>query len=85
MSRLVKAGYIACTVIVVLLVAASLGAYVIYRRLDGNISFVKVSGLSHHRSCTARILDWVVHLDCCRPDGCSGGWLGGCCSRSSAC
>ena len=28
-------------------VLASLGAYAVYRRLDGNVSVVKVSGLSH--------------------------------------
>ncbi|MGP7996371.1 MAG: LCP family protein [Streptosporangiaceae bacterium] len=42
-----RIGYIACTVVVVAVVVASLGAYAIYRRLDGNISVVKVSGLSH--------------------------------------
>ncbi len=47
LSRLAKAGYIAGTVVVVAVVVASLGAYAIYRRLDGNISVVKVSGLSH--------------------------------------
>ena len=47
MSRLAKAGYIAATVVVVAVVVASLGAYAVYRRLDGNVSVVKVSGLSH--------------------------------------
>jgi LCP family protein required for cell wall assembly len=47
MSGLARAGYIACTVLVVLVVIVSLGAYAIYRRLDGNISVVNVSGLSH--------------------------------------
>ena len=47
LSRLAKAGYIASTVIVVAVVVASLGAYAIYRRLDGNVSVVRVSGLSH--------------------------------------
>ena len=47
MSRLAKAGYIAATVVVVAVVLASLGAYAVYRRLDGNVSVVKVSGLSH--------------------------------------
>ncbi|HEY8045514.1 MAG TPA: LCP family protein, partial [Streptosporangiaceae bacterium] len=47
LSRAAKAGYIAGTVAVVAVVAASLGAYAIYRKLDGNISTVKVSGLSH--------------------------------------
>ncbi|HTT50435.1 MAG TPA: LCP family protein [Streptosporangiaceae bacterium] len=42
-----RIGYIACTVVAVAVVVASLGAYAIYRRLDGNISVVKVSGLSH--------------------------------------
>jgi LCP family protein required for cell wall assembly len=46
-SRLAKAGYIAATVVVVAVVLASLGAYAIYRRLDGNVSVVKVNGLSH--------------------------------------
>lgn len=35
--------------------------------------------------CTARLLDWVCHLHCCRHDGRSGGWLAGCWSRSSTC
>jgi hypothetical protein len=47
LSRLAKAGYVAFTVMVVAVVAASLGAYAIYRRLDGNVSVVRVSGLSH--------------------------------------
>ena len=47
LSRLAKAGYIASTVAVVAVVVASLSAYAIYRRLDGNVTVVKVSGLSH--------------------------------------
>ncbi len=47
LSRLAKAGYIASTVMMVVAVLASLGAYAIYRRLDGNVSVVRVSGLSH--------------------------------------
>ncbi len=47
MSRLARAGYIALTVVVVAVVVASLGAYAIYRRLDGNVSVVRVGGLSH--------------------------------------
>ena len=47
MSRLAKAGYIAATVVVVAVVLASLGAYAVYRRLDGNVSVVTVRGLSH--------------------------------------
>ena len=47
MSRLAKAGYIAATVVVVAVVLASLGAYAVYRRLDGNVSVVAVKGLSH--------------------------------------
>ena len=47
LSRLAKAGYTASTVVVVAAVVASLGAYAIYRRLDGNVSVVRVSGLSH--------------------------------------
>jgi anionic cell wall polymer biosynthesis LytR-Cps2A-Psr (LCP) family protein len=46
-SRLAKAGYLAATVAVVAVVLASLGAYAVYRRLDGNVSVVKVNGLSH--------------------------------------
>ena len=46
-ASLARAGYIAATVAVVAVVVASLGAYAIYRRLDGNVSVVKVSGLSH--------------------------------------
>lgn len=46
-SRLAKAGYTAGTVAVVLVVVASLGAYAVYRKYVGNISVVKVSGLSH--------------------------------------
>jgi LCP family protein required for cell wall assembly len=45
-SWLAWAGYTAGTVTVVLAVAASLGAYAIYRRLDGNISVAKVGHLS---------------------------------------
>ena len=43
---LARAGYIAGTVAVVVAVVVSLGAYAIYRRLDGNISVAKVSHLS---------------------------------------
>ena len=46
MSRLAKAGYIAATVVVVVVVLASLGAYAVYRRLDGNVSVVKVNTLN---------------------------------------
>lgn len=46
-ASLARAGYIAATVVVVAMVVASLGAYAIYRRLDGNVSVVKVSSLSH--------------------------------------
>jgi LCP family protein required for cell wall assembly len=46
-ASLARAGYIATTVVAVAVVVASLGAYAIYRRLDGNVSVVKVSGLSH--------------------------------------
>jgi LCP family protein required for cell wall assembly len=41
-----RAAYIAATVVVVVAVVASLGAYAIYRRLDGNISVAKVGHLS---------------------------------------
>jgi LCP family protein required for cell wall assembly len=47
LSRVAKAGYIAGTVAVVALVVASLGAYTIYRKYVGNISVVRVNGLSH--------------------------------------
>ena len=47
LSRLAKAGYITGTVLAVAVVVASLGAYAIYRKYVGNISVVKVSGLSH--------------------------------------
>ncbi len=47
MSRLAKAGFIAVTFLTVAVVVASLGAYAVYRRLDGNISVVTVGGLSH--------------------------------------
>ena len=46
-ASLARAGYIAATVVAVAVVVASLGAYAVYRRLDGNVSVVKVSGLSH--------------------------------------
>ena len=42
-----KAGCVAATVAVVAVVVASLGAYAVYRRLDGNVSVVTVKGLSH--------------------------------------
>jgi LCP family protein required for cell wall assembly len=47
LSPLARVAYITSTVVVVAVVLASLGAYAIYRRLDGNISVVKVNGLSH--------------------------------------
>jgi LCP family protein required for cell wall assembly len=47
LSPLARAGYITCTVLAVAVVLVSLGAYAIYRRLDGNISVVTVNGLSH--------------------------------------
>jgi LCP family protein required for cell wall assembly len=43
---LARAGYIAGTIAVVGAVAVSLGAYAIYRRLDGNVTVTKVSHLS---------------------------------------
>jgi LCP family protein required for cell wall assembly len=46
-SLLARVGFIAGTVVVVIAVVASLGAYAVYRHLDANISVVKVSGLSH--------------------------------------
>lgn len=47
LSPLARVAYITGTIVVVAAVVASLGAYAIYRRLDGNISVVKVNGLSH--------------------------------------
>jgi LCP family protein required for cell wall assembly len=47
LSALAKAGYIACAVLAVAIVTVSLGAYGIYRHLDGNIRHVTVGGLSH--------------------------------------
>ncbi len=46
-SPLARVAYITSTIVVVAVVLVSLGAYGIYRRLDGNISVVKVNGLSH--------------------------------------
>ena len=46
-SRLAKAGYVAGSFVTALVVVASLGAYAEYRHLTGNISAVKVTGLSH--------------------------------------
>ena len=48
-SRLAKAGYIAGSFVTVLVVLASLGAYAVYRHLTGNISTVRVTGLSPPR------------------------------------
>ena len=47
LSPLARVAYITSTIVAVAVVLASLGAYAIYRRLDGNISVVKVNGLSH--------------------------------------
>jgi len=46
-AGLAKSGYIVATIAVVAVVAVSLGAYSIYRKDLGNITVVKVSGLSH--------------------------------------
>jgi LCP family protein required for cell wall assembly len=46
MSRLARAGYIMSAVLTALAVATSLGAYAVYRRLEGNLSVVRVGGLS---------------------------------------
>lgn len=47
LSPLARAGYITSTIVVVAAVLASLGGYAIYRADFGNISVVKVNGLSH--------------------------------------
>ncbi len=47
MGRLARAAYAACTVLTALVVVASLGAYAVYRHLEGNIKVVNVSGLAH--------------------------------------
>lgn len=41
-----KVGYVAATLIAIVAVVASLGSFVIYRQLTGNITKVKVAGLS---------------------------------------
>jgi LCP family protein required for cell wall assembly len=45
-SSLAKAGYIAATVLAVVIMVAGIGAYAEYRHLEGNITVVKVGGLS---------------------------------------
>jgi len=45
-SRLAKAGYIGATLLAVVIMVAGIGAYAEYRRLEGNITVVKVGGLS---------------------------------------
>jgi LCP family protein required for cell wall assembly len=45
-SRLAKAGYIGATLLAVVVMIAGIGAYAEYRRLEGNITVVKVGGLS---------------------------------------
>ena len=47
LSRVKKAAYGCGAFVTVLVVVASLGAYVVYRHLTGNIKVVGVSGLSH--------------------------------------
>jgi LCP family protein required for cell wall assembly len=47
LSRLKKAAYGCCAFLTVVVVVASLGAYVVYRHLAGNIKVVSVSGLTH--------------------------------------
>ena len=54
-SRLVKAGYIAGSFVTVLVVVAGLGAYAVYRHLTGNISTVRVTGLSPPRRPARRL------------------------------
>jgi LCP family protein required for cell wall assembly len=46
LSGLAQAGYLAATVLTVITVAAGLGAYGVYRHLEGNVGHVTVSGLS---------------------------------------
>jgi LCP family protein required for cell wall assembly len=46
LSGLAKAGYLAAIVLTVITVAAGLGAYGVYRHLEGNVGHVSVSGLS---------------------------------------
>jgi LCP family protein required for cell wall assembly len=45
-STLAKAGYISATLLAVVIMVAGIGAYAEYRRLEGNITVVKVGGLS---------------------------------------
>ena len=45
-SGLAKAGYIAATVLAVVIMVAGIGAYAEYRHLEGNITVVKVGGLT---------------------------------------
>ncbi len=45
-SRLAKAGYIVASLMAVVVVVAGLGAFAVYRQLDGNITKVHVAGLS---------------------------------------
>jgi LCP family protein required for cell wall assembly len=45
-GRLAKAGYILATLVAVVAVVAGLGGYAEYRHLEGNITIVKVGGLS---------------------------------------
>jgi LCP family protein required for cell wall assembly len=47
LSRVKKAAYGCGAFVTVLVVVASLGAYVVYRHLTGNIKVVSVSGLTH--------------------------------------
>jgi len=45
-SGLAKAGYVLATLVAVVAVAAGVGAFAIYRQLDGNITKVQVGGLT---------------------------------------
>ena len=45
-SRLAKAGYIVASLLAVVVVVAGIGAFAVYRQLDGNITKVNVGGLS---------------------------------------
>jgi LCP family protein required for cell wall assembly len=45
-SGLAKAGYVLATLVAVVAVVASVGAFAIYRQLDGNITKVQVGGLT---------------------------------------
>ncbi len=45
-SRMARTGYIMATLVAVVVMVAGIGAFAIYRQLDGNITRVKVGGLT---------------------------------------